>query len=206
VETHAQVASEKIGKEKGSIEEHIMLSNLLQGTQVTLNAMTESDLPTIVTWFQDTRVLRLLDALPARPKTEHTLRQWLTENAQSNNTYLFAIRRTEDNTLVGYVELDGILWTHGTSGIGIVIGAPENWGKGYAREAAQLALNFAFQELNLHRITATIFNYNTRSQALFEKLGFQREGAFREFLQRDGQRHDMLLYGLLRHEWESYQQ
>ena len=37
--------------------------------------------------------------------------------------------------------------------------------------------------------------------ALVESLGFQREGTFREFIHRDGQRYDMLLYGLLRREW-----
>lgn len=59
----------------------------------------------------------------------------------------------------------------------------------------------AFEELNLHRVTATVFAYNERSIALLEKLGFRREGAFREFLERDGRRYDMLLYGLLCHEW-----
>lgn len=61
---------------------------------------------------------------------------------------------------------------------------------------------FAFNELNLHRIQVTVFSYNERSISLVEKLGFQREGVYREFLQRDGRRHDMVLYGLLRHEWK----
>jgi len=62
---------------------------------------------------------------------------------------------------------------------------------------------FAFDELNLHRVTATVFSNNERSIALFEKLGFRREGVYREFLQRDGRRYDMYLYGLLRPEWEA---
>jgi len=39
--------------------------------------------------------------------------------------------------------------------------------------------------------------------AVYEKAGFRREGVFREFLPRDGQLHDMYLYGLLRREWEA---
>jgi RimJ/RimL family protein N-acetyltransferase len=65
-----------------------------------------------------------------------------------------------------------------------------------------LALRFAFDELNLHRLQLTAFSYNERAVALYEKLGFRQEGVFREFLQRDGRRHDMILFGLLRHEWE----
>jgi RimJ/RimL family protein N-acetyltransferase len=50
-----------------------------------------------------------------------------------------------------------------------------------------------------------VFSYNDRAIALYEKLGFQREGVYREFLQRDGERHDMYLYGLLHREWQELQ-
>jgi RimJ/RimL family protein N-acetyltransferase len=65
----------------------------------------------------------------------------------------------------------------------------------------RLALDFAFRELNLHRICLTVFSYNPAAIKLYESLGFTREGVYREHLQRDGQRHDMILYGLLRREW-----
>jgi RimJ/RimL family protein N-acetyltransferase len=51
-----------------------------------------------------------------------------------------------------------------------------------------------------------VFSYNKRAIALYEKLGFQREGVYREFLQRDGKRFDMYLYGILRREWDARQQ
>lgn len=38
---------------------------------------------------------------------------------------------------------------------------------------------------------------------LYDSLGFVREGVYREHLQRDGQRYDMILYGILRHEWQT---
>jgi RimJ/RimL family protein N-acetyltransferase len=40
---------------------------------------------------------------------------------------------------------------------------------------------------------------------VYERLGFQREGVFREALYRDNVRYDMYLYGLLRREWEAQQ-
>ena len=57
--------------------------------------------------------------------------------------------------------------------------------------------------MNLHRVQLTVFAYNERALALYERLGFQREGVYREFIQRDGVRYDMYLYGLLRREWEA---
>ena len=89
------------------------------------------------------------------------------------------------------------------SGVSIAIGEAKQWGKGYGYEAMQLVLRFAFDELNLHRVQLTVFCYNKRAIALYEKLGFQREGIHREHLQRDGRRYDMYLYGLLRSEWEN---
>ena len=75
-------------------------------------------------------------------------------------------------------------------------------GLAVSEEQIRKAVRFGFHELNLHRIQLTVFSYNERAVALYEKLGFTREGVYREHLQRDGQRHDMYLYGLLRREWE----
>jgi len=50
-----------------------------------------------------------------------------------------------------------------------------------------------------------VFSYNQRAIALYEKLGFRREGIFREHLERDGTRFDMYLYGILRPEWLAMQ-
>jgi RimJ/RimL family protein N-acetyltransferase len=49
-------------------------------------------------------------------------------------------------------------------------------------------------------VQLTVFSPSRRAIALYEKQGFRREGTLREFLQRDGMRHDVLLYGLLRPE------
>ena len=176
-------------------------STLLRGSRVRLTALTQSSLPTIVQWHQNPDFLRLFDALPAYPKTEAALAQWLDDTHKSTDAFLFAVRSLDNDQLIGYVELDGILWTHRVSGVSIAIGETKHWGQGYGYEVMQLVLRFAFDELNLHRMQLTVFSYNQRAIALYEKLGFQREGVHREHLQRDGKRYDMYLYGLLRSEW-----
>jgi RimJ/RimL family protein N-acetyltransferase len=183
--------------------ETVMPSKLLQGEKVRLTALNDSDVEAMTRWYQDTAFMRLFDASPAYPKTEEEVKNRIEELRRDENTLVFAIRAVQGDELVGYLELDGINWQHGVCGLGLGIGDPAHRGKGYGSEAARLALTFAFDELNLHRVQATAFGYNGRSIALLEKMGFRREGAFREFLQRDGQRHDMILYGVLRREWAS---
>ena len=180
-------------------------TRLLHGERIHLTALRSNDLPSLATWEQDTRFLRLYDARPAHPRSPDELAEWLRDRRGDSNTFTFGIRLLNDEKLLGTVELDEIIWPHGVCGLAIAIGERANWGEGYGYEATQLALAFAFDELNLHRVTATVFAYNERSIHLVEKAGLRREGAFREFLERDGARHDMLLYGLLRPEWKAAQ-
>lgn len=178
------------------------------GPQIQLTGCTTADLPTIASWQQDDAFLRLYDARPAYPRSPATLSDWLAETTRASNAFVFAIRLNDHptpsaSTLIGLLELDGILWTHQVGWLSIAIGAAEYRGCGYGAEALRLALGFAFQELNLYRVQLTVFAYNARAISLYEKLGFQREGVYRQFLHRDGQRFDMYLYGLLTHEWQA---
>ena len=179
------------------------MNSLLIGKKVQLTTFQPADATTLATWQQDNAFLRLLDALPAYPKTETQLQAWIDSIPAQTRDYTFAIRRLDNKTLVGWVELDGIMWQHRVTGISIAIGDMVERGKGYGGEAMRLAIDFAFYELNLHRIQLTVFAYNTNAIKLYERLGFKKEGVYREHVERDGKRYDMFLYGLLRHEWQS---
>ena len=177
--------------------------DLFHGDKVRLTAFTDQDYPIIAQWHQNAEFLRLFDGRPAYPRTAQQTQDHIETMQQSPTDFVFAIRPLKDDACVGYLELDGINWTHRITGMGLAIGDRSNRGKGYGIDAARLALRYAFNELNLYRVTVTVFSYNTTSLNLCDKLGFTREGAFREFLQRDGQRFDMILLGILHHEWQA---
>jgi RimJ/RimL family protein N-acetyltransferase len=179
----------------------MIATNLLHGSRVRLAALTSEDLPQIARWHSDPSFARMFDARPAAPRTAGTLESWLEDYSRSTNGFLFAIRPLQSDELLGITELEGILWPHQHAWLSIAIGEPAHQGQGYGTEAIGLTLQFAFQELNLHRVQLTVFSYNQRAIAVYERLGFRREGVYREHLQRDGARHDMFLYGMLRPEW-----
>lgn len=176
---------------------------LLCGERVRLGVLTHEDAPVIAGWEDDTDFLRLVDASPARPRTVEEVIRWMDSLHKSSTDFVFGIRLLADDALIGWIALDGILWSQQVGGLAVGIGRRDARGKGYGAEALRLLLDFAFDELNLHRVQLTVFAYNQRAIRLYERLGFQHEGTYREFLQRGGQRHHMLLYGLLRHEWEA---
>jgi RimJ/RimL family protein N-acetyltransferase len=92
---------------------------------------------------------------------------------------------------------------HGTAVLGISVGRKSDWGRGYGTDASKVTIRYGFQELNLHRIWLDVFGYNDRAQDLYRRLGFTEEGRLREHMARDGRRHDVILMGLLRPEWEA---
>ncbi len=156
-------------------------------------------------WMRDSEFVRLLDADPARLFSVDKNKEWYEKNLveeQKNDELFLLIRTLEEDRTIGLIGLDGIRWTHGDAWVGIGLGEREYWGKGYGTDAMRILLRYAFEELNLHRLSLSVFEYNPRAIRSYEKVGFVIEGSARQFLNRDGQRYDMIFMGILREEWE----
>lgn len=69
-------------------------------------------------------------------------------------------------------------------------------GKGYMQEALQATLQYAFDELRLHRIHANYMPENLRSGNLLARLGFTIEGFARNYLYINGAWRDHVLTSL----------
>jgi RimJ/RimL family protein N-acetyltransferase len=174
--------------------------SLWRGPRVRLGAVGRADLPQITTWYQDAEFLRLYDSALAVPKSEEQVAT-LFEGWQKADDITFGVRLTDTDALVGLVQLSGIEHHHGVAGLSIGLG-PEYWNQGLGTEAMQLAMRYAFTEMNLYRLQLTVFEYNPRAQAVYRKLGFRHEGTFRQYLARHGRRWDMYLMGILAEEWQ----
>jgi RimJ/RimL family protein N-acetyltransferase len=82
-----------------------------------------------------------------------------------------------------------------------MIGDKLRWGRGLGRRVSEAMLDVGFGSLALHRITATVIATNERSLAMFDALGFKREGLFRDDQLREGRYVDVVHFGLLEDEW-----
>jgi [ribosomal protein S5]-alanine N-acetyltransferase len=74
-------------------------------------------------------------------------------------------------------------------------------GQGYMPEAVAVILQFAFEQLGLHRVEAAIVPRNARSRRVTEKLGMRDEGTSERFLQIRGVWEDHVRYALTSEEW-----
>jgi RimJ/RimL family protein N-acetyltransferase len=148
----------------------------------------------------------MVDTAPAYPNSAAQAKKKLEalekKLDESKNLYWFHIRDREDDRLLGFATIRWIEWTHGTGWVHLGIGNPQDWRKGLGTQVLDLLLDYAFSELNLYRLSAVIPEYNLGAQRLFQKAGFIEEVRRRQALNRDGRRWDLLMYGLLREEWE----
>ncbi len=74
--------------------------------------------------------------------------------------------------------------------------------RGYISGGARLALGFAFDQLNLHRVEAACLPRNEASRGLLEKIGFTYEGYARAYLRIDGAWQDHALYAMVQGDHE----
>lgn len=94
---------------------------------------------------------------------------------------------------VGFVELDIRVFNRNAY---ITFYVPrEERGKGYGKMILQLALEHARNEMNLHRLTAEVYEYNIPSIKILESLGFELEGRLKEAKYHGGRYWDILVFG-----------
>ncbi|MBP2033576.1 RimJ/RimL family protein N-acetyltransferase [Clostridium algifaecis] len=179
-----------------------MTNNLLKGSKITLTSFKEEYMNKFENWYNDVSFLRNYDMISAFPRAIDELKPMIDDVKKSPDKFIFAIINSDDNKFIGVTGFEDILWNNGAATIYIGIGDSSNRGNGIGTEALNLTMEFGFEELNLHRIQLTVLSYNTPAIKLYEKLGFKKEGTYREFIHRDNRRYDMYLYGILRSEWE----
>ncbi len=182
-------------------------TQLFEGRDICFGPIDHEKDPDVESrWTHDGEFMRLMDLKPARPLSPALVRKKY-ENLEKQieedkNLYYFTIRAKGDDCLVGLAAVEWIEWTNGNAHLRLGIGAPEDRRKGYGTQALQMLLRFAFAELNLFRVTARVPEYNDGALALVRKFGFVEEVRRREALERDGHFWDLIVFGLLRSEWE----
>ena len=134
------------------------------------------------------------------------LRRWFAKSDPIDRGRLTEFLETDENEVhflpcrdgdpVGFLWLFRIDDVAGRGEIGYWI-RPAEQGDGYATEAVELGLRYAFDERGLHKVVARVLEGNTASRRVLEKLGFEEEGHLRDHYYVDGEYVDTHLLGLL---------
>lgn len=114
--------------------------------------------------------------------------------------FQLVIERKDDGRMIGNCGIRVNAPEHRQANIGYELN-PDEWGQGFATEAARAIVRFGFENLGLHRIWAECNADNGGSVRVLTKLGMQREARFREHQWFRGRWWDTEIYALLEGEW-----
>lgn len=182
---------------------------VLFGKRVMVRTLRLQDIPSILAYFRRNQT-HLSPWDPIRPRGFVTEAYWqdqLLENVRSFDDErairlgIFHLDSNGKRVMIGTLNLSQ--FARGPFQAAILgYGLDEQYqGQGFMREALELAIDYAFGPLNLHRLMANAMPRNTRSLGLLKRLGFVEEGYARRYLQIAGVWEDHVLTALTNDAW-----
>ena len=122
------------------------------------------------------------------------------QHEEPRRRWQLAVERKDDGRKIGNCGIRINAPVHREANIGYELN-PDEWGQGFATEAARAIVRFGFEELGLHRIWAECNAENAGSVRVLTNLGMQREARFREHQWFRGRWWDTEIYALLEDQW-----
>lgn len=150
----------------------------LSSERLILRPWREDDLDALAALCADPEVMAHFPAPLDRAGSAALLGKLMTHQAEHGFTF-WCLERQVDAAVIGFTGLARVSFAAPfvpAVEIGWRLARPY-WGQGYALEAAQRALCFAFDELELAEVVAFTVPANHRSWGVMQRLGMRRDPA-----------------------------
>lgn len=183
-------------------------TNLFTAPHIVLTAIEpETDAASLAAWTADSRYIPLFDEKPPFPMSEMQAKEMLAgilkEADEKRTTFWFAIRTPDESELLGIIGLDWVDWPNSAVYMSLSMKDMDEYKQASTAEAMELIQRYVFHELQMHRLSLNVPEYNERLIETLTALGFNIEVRKRETLYRFGKRWDSLHFGRLARDWES---
>jgi RimJ/RimL family protein N-acetyltransferase len=174
----------------------------IQTARLLVRRFQDGDLAAFLAYRNDPEVARYQgwDSIPESAGLAMIQEQKRIEPGVPGQWFQFAIELKDTRQLAGDCGLSVLVQDARQAQLGITL-AREHQGQGLATEAVIAVLDYAFINLDLHRVVATVDVENVRSAALMERVGLRREGHFIKNAWFKGHWSDEYLYAVLQAEW-----
>jgi len=170
----------------------------IKGKRIILRAIEKKDLPLLHVWFNDPDLVFGLGDIHF-PSSLLQQEKWL-ERMQKNEATIRLMAQEIGGPTIGYTGFWNIHWRDRRAEHAVVID-PAYRGKKYGQEVILTCARYAFEEMDLSRLDATILAANPASLKVYQACGFKVEGTLRSHALRNGKRVDRIMLGLLDSEY-----
>lgn len=167
----------------------------IYGKRVILRAIEKDDCQMIKDMFNDPDIEDNVVGW-AFPLSQYAQERWLDAHYNDKNSFRFVIETKEDGP-VGIATLIDIDWKNKRADHGIKLAINEKRTKGIGTDAVMAIMRYAFDELGLHRLDGSWFDFNEASKRLYKKCGWIEEGVRREYIYKKGKYRDLTVVGIL---------
>jgi RimJ/RimL family protein N-acetyltransferase len=164
---------------------------MLTGDKIILRPVRIEDWQETVKWRNDLFIKSSTMSHPF-PVTGELEKEWYEKVTRlKDNSFLpFTVVSREDSRILGYFSLNNINWISRNGLVSGAIGETENMGKGIGREAVDILLKYAFDYLNLIKISAWVKTEHPALNTWFE-LGAVKEGVLARHFYSEGKYSDV---------------
>ena len=162
--------------------------------QICLRPLTQGDASErYLSWLNDSEVTKHLET---KSSTMEELVRYVADNLQKTDCRLLGIFDKKGDQLIGTVKFYPINWEDGFAQFAMMIGDKLYWGKGLGTISTRLAVEYAFDELNLKQINLGVIAANEPAIKAYHRVGFKDVAHGRLVVRADGSTHsatDMVL-------------
>jgi diamine N-acetyltransferase len=178
-----------------------MQNEILKGKRLHLRAVEPTDIDLLYQWENDPSIWKVSNTVSpySRFQIEEYVMNVQNDIYSSKQLRLMIVGQSGDirGKAIGAIDLFDFDPFHFRAGIGILV-REEFRGNGYAAEALELLIHYAFETLNLRQLYSNITPINTSSISLFEKYGFERCGIKKDWIRTGNSWMEEWMYQLIR--------
>lgn len=172
----------------------------LKGKKVLLRAIDKTDLEFLCTMQNDHDIEEMCGSWDY-PLSMDRQYIWYDKLLNDDTQIRLIIECLETKEIIGTIYLSSIDWKNRCAFFGIKTISGSTRGKGYGVDAIMTLMQFAYEELQLHRLESFIINYNTISLNILNKFGLEPEGIKRECFFSKGKYYDKVCVSVLDREF-----
>lgn len=169
----------------------------LRGRKVNLILLNSTHIPLLTRWVNDPDIRPLLNN--TRPMSEDMEREWFSKLNFNENIVLGI--QIIGGPVIGTMGLHHIKWRDRIAATGANIGEKKYWNKGYGTDAKMALLNYAFNQLNLHKICSGANSSNKRSIAYSKRCGYKVEAVRKKHVFSNGRYIDIVDLAVFKKDW-----
>lgn len=172
---------------------------------IELQYFTEADFEQLINWFDSKKeYIQWGGGGFGYPLTHDKLKSHIKDgNKEGSKSLIYKVVEKESGKAVGHISLESIDRENRSARVcRVLVGEDTMRGNGVGEAMMYEILTIAFDQLNLHRVSLGVYDFNHSAIKCYEKAGFQKEGLKRDVQKYENEYWNLWEMSILEDEWK----